>query len=78
MIPIMYLPRSTPPRQVRLDLTHDPLIGYGNEEERLATVDIHSSDSARAALEKLQTSAQVLVAAPYLCPTSFRRLMWHL
>lgn len=71
----MYLPRSTPPRQVHLDLTHDPLIGYGGEEERFTTVDIHSSDSARAALEKLQTSAQVLVGAPYLCPTSFSRLM---
>ena len=66
----MYLPRSTPPSQVQLDLIRDPLIGYGNEDERLVTVDIHDSDSARAALEKLQTSAQVLVAASYQFPTS--------
>jgi len=73
----MYLPRSTPPSQVQLDLglIHDPSISYGNEDERFITVDIQNSDSARAALEKLQTSAQVLVAPSYLCPTSLRRLM---
>jgi len=63
-VPIMYLPRSTPPRQVHLDLTHYPLIGYGNEEERFVTVDIHNSDSAHAALEKMQTSAQLTLPSP--------------
>ena len=66
----MYLPRSTPPGQAQLDPIHNSLIGYENEDERFITVDIHNSDSARAALEKLQTSAQVLVAASYLCPTT--------
>lgn len=56
-IPIMYLPRSTPPSQAQ----SDPLNAYGNEEDRFIAVDIHSSNSAGAALEKLQTSAQVLV-----------------
>ena len=58
----MYLPRSTPPSQAQLNLIDDPLTGYGDEEERFITVDIHGSSSARPALEKLQTSAQVLVA----------------
>jgi len=68
-MPIMYLPRSTPPSRVQLDPVHEPLIGYENEE-RFTTVDLHSSNSARAALEKLQTSAQVLVTTPSLCQTS--------
>lgn len=74
----MYLPRSTPPSQVQLDLIHETPIDYGNEEERFTTVDLHSSNSARAALEKLQTSAQVLVTTPCLCQTSLRRLMRQL
>jgi hypothetical protein len=53
-----------------LHLTHDPLIGYADEEEQLVTVDLHGTNSARAALEKLQTSAQVLVTATYLYRTN--------
>lgn len=77
-IPIMYLPRSTPPGQVQLDLFHDPLPDYGDEGGQFVTVDIHSSNSAREALEKLQTSAQVLVAVSYPCRTSSWRLTRHL
>lgn len=77
-IPIMYLPRSTPPGQVQSGLIHDPLSDYGDEEGRFVTVDIHSSNSARGALEKLQTSAQVLVAVPCLCQTSLCRLMRYI
>jgi len=70
----MYLPRSTPPRQVQFDLIQDSLISYGNEEEQFITIDLHSSNTARAALEKLQMLAQVLVAAPYFCQMSSHRL----
>ena len=65
-IPIMYLPRSTPPSEVQSHPIYDPLTGYRNQEERFTTVDLHSGHLARAALEKLQTSAQVPVATPYL------------
>ena len=74
-IPIVYLPRSTPPSQVSsyLGLIHDPLIGSGNEEE-LVTADL-STNSARAALDKLQTSAQVFRTAPYRSQQSSCQLM---
>lgn len=73
-IPIMYLPRSTPPSRPQPYLIRDPLTGYGTEEEESITIDLHSSNSARAALEKLQTSAQVLVATRYLYQASLARL----
>lgn len=60
----MYLPRSTPPGQAQSHLIYDPLTNYGDEEDRFVTVDLHSANSAREALEKLQTSAQVPVATP--------------
>jgi len=63
-IPIMYLPRSTPPSQLQSGLIHDPLSDYGDEEGQFVTVDIHSSSSARGALEKLQTSAQLTLPSP--------------
>lgn len=69
MIPIMYLPRSAPPNQPQLGLVHDPLLGYGIEEDRFATVDLRSSSSAHAALEKLQMSAEVFIALP-ICAKS--------
>ena len=75
-IPIMYLPRSTPPSGVQPYLIRDPLTSYGTEEESI-TIDLHSSNSACAALEKLQTSAQVLVATPYLYQASLDRLMLY-
>ena len=62
----MYLPRSTPPSRVPPYLIRDPLTGYGTEEEQYTTIDLHGSNSARSALEKLQTSAQVLVVTSYL------------
>ena len=70
----MYLPRSTPPSRPQPYLIRDPLTDYGTEEEESITIDLHSSDSARAALEKLQTSAQVLVATPYIYQASLTRL----
>lgn len=68
-IPIMYLPRSTPPSQVRLDLINDPLLGFGIEEDRFVIVDLKNSNSARPALEKLQMSAQVFIPVFYLRST---------
>lgn len=62
-IPIMYLPRSTPPGQVQLGLIHD-LLGYGTEEDWFVAVDLSSSKSARPALEKLQISAQLTLPSP--------------
>ena len=70
----MYLPRSTPPSRPQPYLIRDPLTGYGTEEDESITIDLHSSTSARAALEKLQTSAQVLVAIPYLYQENLARL----
>ena len=70
----MYLPRSTPPGRPQPYLIRDPLTGYGTEEEESITIDLHSSNSACAALEKLQTSAQVLVVTPYLYQASLARL----
>ena len=64
----MYLPRSTPPSQVQLDMINDPL-AYGIEEDRFVTVDLQNSSPARAALEKLQMSAQVFITAPSLLLT---------
>ncbi|KAF9792474.1 hypothetical protein BJ322DRAFT_1029441 [Thelephora terrestris] len=61
-IPIMYLPRSTPPSQVQLGLIHHPLLGY--EQDQSTTIDLHNSNSARAALEKLQMSAQLTLPSP--------------
>lgn len=62
-IPIMYLPRSTPPAQIQPGLIHDPLLGY-EIEDRFVTVDLHGSNSAHAALEKLQMLAQLTVPSP--------------
>jgi len=70
----MYLPRSTPPSGIQPYLIRDPLTDYGTEEEESITVDLHCSNSACAALEKLQTSAQVLVAIPYLYQAGLGRL----
>ena len=58
-IPIMYLPRTMPPNQVQPVLVQDPLLDYEIEEGRFATVDLHNSGSAQAALDKLQVSAEV-------------------
>lgn len=74
-IPIMYLPRSAPPCPVQPYLIHDPMTDYEDEEERFITVDLHSSGSARGALEKLQTSAQVLAVIPCLYQMSLCRPM---
>jgi len=63
-IPIMYLPRSAPPCPVQLYLNHDPMTDYENEEERFTTVDLHTSNSARGALEQLQTSVQLTLPSP--------------
>lgn len=63
-IPIMYLPRSTPPSQVQLCLINDPLLGCGIEEDQFVTVDLQNSNSTRSALEKLQMSAQVFTMVP--------------
>lgn len=64
VIPVMYLPRSTPPNQLQLGLVHDPLLGYGFEEDRFVTVDIRSSSSAHEALEKLRMSAELTLPSP--------------
>lgn len=64
MIPIMYLPRSAPPNQPQLGLVHDPLLGYGTEEDGFVTADLRSSSSAHAALEKLQMSAELTLPSP--------------
>lgn len=60
-IPIMYLPRSTPPNQA---LINDHLLGYGTEEDRFVTVDLQNSNSARPALGKLQMSVQLTLPSP--------------
>ncbi|KAF9653179.1 hypothetical protein BDM02DRAFT_3183134 [Thelephora ganbajun] len=63
---IMYLPRSSPPGRPQSDLIHETVMGHQDEEERFVTVDLHSSSSARAALEKLQMSAQLTLPSPKL------------
>jgi hypothetical protein len=58
-IPIVYLPRTMPPNQVQPVLVQDPLLDYEIEQARFVTIDLRNSDSAQAALDKLQVFAEV-------------------
>ena len=59
---VLYLPRSTPPGEIKLGPIEHPFFDYRTEDK--LTVDLKKSSSARTALEKLQMSAKVFVAVP--------------